>query len=189
MIHEGVITTVDPDGSGHVAPMGFMRDGVEVSIAPFAPSRTLDNLARQGAGTLSFCDDVRIIAGALTGRRDWPLEAASAVTGWRLAAALAHCEFVVERQAGELARPRFVCRIVHEANHAPYAGFNRAQGAVIEAAILVSRLDFIAPEKIASEMAYLKIALEKTAGPRERVAWEWLVAAIEAHPRHGALAL
>jgi len=188
MIHEGVITTVDPDGSGHVTPMGFVRDGVTLSIAPFAPSRTLDNLVRHGQGTLSLCDDVRIIAGALTGRRDWPLAAATVVSGWRLAAALAHCEFVVERQSGEPARPRFDCRIVEEASHAPFAGFNRAQAAVVEAAILVSRLDFIVPAKVASDMAYLKIALEKTAGPRERVAWEWLVAAIEAHPRHGALA-
>ena len=30
-------------------------------------------------------------------------------------------------------------------------------------------------EKIEAEMAYLSIAIEKTAGARERQAWDWLV--------------
>ena len=29
-------------------------------------------------------------------------------------------------------RPQFLCRIVHEQNHAPFHGFNRAQAAVVE---------------------------------------------------------
>jgi hypothetical protein len=34
-------------------------------------------------------------------------------------------------------------------------------------------------EKIDSEIAYLKIGLEKTAGKRELEAWHWLMDAIE----------
>ena len=60
----------------------------------------------------------------------------------------------------------------------------RAQAAVIEASILVSRLDWLAPEKLAVEMAYLTLAIGKTAGERERLAWQWLVDAIARHPKH-----
>ena len=74
--------------------------------------------------------------------------------------------------------------MVYEANHAAFRGFNRAQAAVLEAAILYSRLDWLAPDKLASEMAYLAIAVGKTAGDRERIAWQWLVEAMAEHPRH-----
>ncbi|MGH8750354.1 MAG: DUF447 family spectrin-like domain-containing protein, partial [Burkholderiales bacterium] len=60
-------------------------------------------------------------------------------------------------------------------------GFNRAQGAVLEAAVLVSRLHLLPREKIEAEVKYLAIAIEKTAGPAEREAWSWLMEKIEAH--------
>jgi hypothetical protein len=31
------------------------------------------------------------------------------------------------------------------------------------------------PEKIEREIAYLTIAIDKTAGPNERQAWDWLM--------------
>ena len=36
-------------------------------------------------------------------------------------------------------------------------------------------------EKVEREIAYLAIGLEKTAGPREREAWGWLMDAVVAH--------
>jgi hypothetical protein len=36
------------------------------------------------------------------------------------------------------------------------------------------------PEKIDTEMKYLTIAIDKTAGPAEREAWSWLLARIDA---------
>jgi hypothetical protein len=52
---------------------------------------------------------------------------------------------------------------------------------VVEAAILVSRLHMLPPEKIEREIAYLQIAIDKTAGPRERQAWAWLMERIAEH--------
>jgi Protein of unknown function (DUF447). len=72
-------------------------------------------------------------------------------------------------------RPRFAARVVHEVTHGPFRGFNRAQAAVIEAAILVSRLHLLPAAKIEAEIGYLAVAIEKTAGPREREAWGWLM--------------
>jgi hypothetical protein len=78
-------------------------------------------------------------------------------------------------------RPRHFCRIVAEQNHSPFTGLNRAKAAVLELAILVSRLDMLPPEKIRSEIAYLTIAIEKTAGPNEKQAWAWLMERVNAH--------
>lgn len=184
MILEGVITTRNADAAAHITPMGFQRHGDTVLIAPFVPSTTLVNLRRDGHAVMNLTDDVRIIAGCLTGRREWPVQAASLIEGWRLRDSLAHLELEVTACEEHEQRPRFTCRVVHEANHAPYKGFNRAQAAVLEAAILYSRLDWLERDKLANEMRYLNIAVGKTAGPQERQAWDWLVAAMAAHPRH-----
>ena len=174
MIRESIITTLSDDGSVHIAPMGVIwRDGTPV-LAPFKPSRTLDNLRRHPFAVISHTDDVRIFAGCLTGRRDWPVVPAHGIRGVVLAGALSHQEIAVDSVEEDEIRPRFRCRIVHEAMHRAFQGFNRAQAAVIEGAILISRLDRLPPEKIDAEMNYLRIAIEKTAGPGEREAWGWL---------------
>jgi uncharacterized protein len=186
MIIESIITTLGADGAAHIAPMGVIwRDGHPV-LAPFRPSTTLDNL-RHGAGAvINHTDDVRIFAGCLTGRRDWPLKPAECIDGRVLQAALSHQELRVERVEEDEQRPRFHCRVVHEAAHGAFKGFNRAQAAVIEAAILVSRLHMLPRDKVEREMSYLEIAVSKTAGPREREAWGWLTERIAAFYRDAA---
>lgn len=179
MIFETIITTRSRDGSTHIAPMGMRREEGGYLIAPFKPSTTLDNLERTGEAVINLTDDVAIFAGCLTGRYDWPTRPARVVTGRVLESALAHVEFRVERMEDDATRPRFYGKAVHHGNHAPFRGFNRAQAAVIEAAILVSRLHMLPPDKIDRDMAYLQIAVDKTAGETERRAWGWLVEEIE----------
>ncbi|MEA2771444.1 MAG: uncharacterized protein QOD93_4406, partial [Acetobacteraceae bacterium] len=48
-------------------------------------------------------------------------------------------------------------------------------------AILVSRLGMLPREKVESEIAYLEIAIGKTADEAEREAWSWLMEAVRAH--------
>jgi hypothetical protein len=186
MIREVIVTTRDPDGGTHVAPMGVrVEDGLTV-IAPFRPSRTLDNIVRERFAVVNCTDDVRVYAGAVTGRSDWPLVRATRVPGARLAQVLAHMELEVRRFDDHPERPRFHCAVVHGEAHAPFTGFNRAQGAVLEAAILVSRLDRLPADKVARELDYLRIAVDKTAGEREREAWAWLEARVHEFYRAGA---
>lgn len=184
MIYETVVTTLNADGSAHIAPMGLRRQGGLHLIAPFKPSTTLANLQRSGQAVVNLTDDVRIFAGCLTGRYEWPLKPAAHVSGHYLEAALTHLELEVERQEDDELRPRFYCRLLHEGVHAPFRGFNRAQAAVLECAILVSRLDRLPTEKITDEIQYLQIAIDKTAGRREQEAWDWLVERINAHLEH-----
>jgi hypothetical protein len=175
LIRETIVTTADASGAVHVAPLGIIADGEGWVIAPFHPSATLENLRAVPFAVANYTDDVRVFAGCLTGRRAWPTCAAEVVPVPRLAAALAHAELAVERVTEDAQRPRFHCRVVHGATHAPFRGFNRAQAAVVEAAILVSRLHMLPRQKVETEIAYLRIAVEKTAGPAEQEAWDWLM--------------
>ena len=96
-----------------------------------------------------------------------------------LQCALAHTEVELVRIEDDPTRPKLFCKAVHTVNHAPFRGFNRAQYSVLEAAILISRLARLPIEKIESEIDYLRIGLEKTAGDRELEAWGWLMEVIE----------
>jgi uncharacterized protein len=180
MIRETIVTTADPDGHVHMAPLGLIADGDGWIIAPFRPSRTLDNLRAVPLAVANYIDDVRIFAGCLTGRQHWPTVASGEMPVPRLAGALAHAELAVERVTEDALRPRFHCRVLRVVNHAPFLGFNRAQAAVIEAAVLVSRLDMLPREKVEQEIAYLEIAITKTAGDAEREAWGWLMERVAA---------
>lgn len=179
MILETIVTTISAEGTPHLAPMGVHISDDEYVVLPFRPSSTLRNMSATGCAVVNATDDVRIFAGSLTGRRDWPVVKADRVDGVRLAGALSHTELELIRIDDDPVRPRLVCRAVHQGTHQPFAGFNRAQFAVIEASILVSRITMLPPDKIDQELAYLRIGLEKTAGPRELEAWDWLIRRIE----------
>ncbi len=179
MIREIILTTRSAEDRFHIAPMGVHFAGDEVIVMPFRPSTTLDNILATRQAVINYTDDVRVFAGCLTGRRDWPLIDSVRVGCPRLAGALAHAELELTLAEPDDLRPRLHMRIVHEATHAPFRGFNRAQFAVLEAAILVSRLNLLPWGKIESELAYLRTGLEKTAGAAEREAWGWLMQAIE----------
>jgi hypothetical protein len=182
-IVETIVTTQSASGDVHIAPLGLIEDGENWIIAPFKPSRTLDNLMAHPCAVASHTDDVRVFAGCITGRKSWPLVPAAEVEGMRLEHALSHWELAVDRVSDDALRPRFHCRIVHTATHAPWTGFNRAQAAVLELAVLSTRLGMLPPEKVESELKYLEIAIAKTAGPREVEAWGWLMERIEAWRR------
>jgi hypothetical protein len=181
MIQELIVSTQNQAGVCHIAPMGVHVYDDTLCILPFRPSTTLNNLLETGVAVLNYCDDVRVFAGCLTGRRDWALQAAEKIHGVRLQCALAHSEVEVTHIEDDDLRPKLFCRKIHEANHAPFQGFNRAQYAVLEAAILVSRLKMLPLEKIDAERAYLRIGLEKTASEKELEAWQWLMTVIEQH--------
>lgn len=181
MIYETIVTTVNALGDVHVTPFGVqMQDGLVV-ISPYKPSTTLENILTTGHAVLNLTDDVRVFAGALTGRKVWHLTSAEKLHAFRLADTLAHKELKLVKIEDDELRPQLLMQVVYEAQHAPFQGFNRAQAAVIELAVLVSRLKRLPMEKIQQEMDYLRIAIEKTAGERELEAWAWLVEAVTNH--------
>ncbi len=183
MIYETIITSRNADGTVHFAPMGIRVENDRYLIQPFKPSATLDNLLRIKQAIINMTDDVMIFAGCLTGRCDWPTRNAQSVDSEVLEAALSHIEVEVDTINEDEIRPRFYCKEIYRANHLPFRGFNRAQAAVVEAAILVSRLPMLPMGKIDREIEYLQIAIDKTAGTRERTAWQWLITSIEEYKK------
>jgi uncharacterized protein len=179
MIRETIVSTMNGAGQVHFAPLGIIAEDDGWIIAPFRPSTTLDNLRAIPFAVANYTDDVRIFAGCLTGRGQWPTAFCSKIAVPRFAGALAHAEFEVAHTTEDELRPRFHCRVLYNAAHAPFQGFNRAQAAVIEAAILVSRLQMLPREKVEREIAYLQIAVSKTASAAEEEAWTWLMEQIQ----------
>jgi len=183
LIRETIVTSRSAAGAVHVAPMGVTVLGEgRYLVAPFRPSRTLDNLLETGCAVINHTDDVRVFAGCVSGRRrDWPTVPAVRVAAPALAGALSHEEVEVVAVEDDPERPRLTCQVRHVEAHRPATGFNRAQAAVIEAAILATRLHMLPPEKIDREIEYLTIAISKTAGATEQEAWDWVMDAVARH--------
>jgi len=186
-IFETIVTVRGQDGRTQITPLGVRQQGDLVMLAPFKPSLTLELLLQSRVAVINYTDDVRVFAGCIVGRRDWPLAPATQIKGVRLATSLAHEEIELTELVDDVQRPQLRCRSVHRETHAPFRGFNRAQAAVIEAAVLVSRLSILPVGKLEAELEYLKIAIDKTAGEAELQAWSWLMEAIAAyHGGHGS---
>ena len=179
-IVECIVTTSSPAGEVHIAPIGLISRGEFWEIAPFVPSRTLDNLRSLPFACANHVEDARIFAGCLTGRHDWPVLPTAGTPGFVLRAAVSHWELAVDHLEEDPVRPRFRCRIVRSESHRPFGGQNRALAAVIEGAILVSRLHILPAEQIEEEFARLAIIVGKTAGSDEDEAWGWLNEKIQA---------
>ncbi len=184
MILETIITSLDVEGKVHITPFGIsMQEGLVV-ISPYRPSVTLDNILATQSAVMNLTDDVRIFAAALTKRQAWEVVPAEKIIGFRLANTLAHKELKlihVKQDDSEqnAMRPQLFLEVIHEVQHQPFQGFNRAQAAVIELAVLASRLNILPKEKLMMEKQYLQIAINKTAGERELEAWGWLVEKID----------
>ena len=137
MIFETIITTVDLAGEPHIAPFGVRYEGDLVVIAPYKPSTTLDNILATKCAVMNLADDVRVFAAALTNRKiangeTGALVQANKINGFRLADCLAHVELELVELRDDVIRPQLFMQKVAEFNHKPFAGFNRAQAAVIE---------------------------------------------------------
>lgn len=180
LILETIVTTAADDGSLHLVPFGLIREGDDFWVAPFRPSPTIANLEVQPVFAAAAPADVRVIAGCVTGRRDWPTVPCRTIPVPRLAEAYGHMELEVVEVRDDPVRPRFRGRVVHAESHRPFLGHNRAVNAVLEAAILSTRLHMLAPETVLAELHHHRIAVEKTAGPAEREAWNWIAAKVAA---------
>jgi hypothetical protein len=187
VILEGIVTTCDAAGRMHLAAMGPHVDEREVrgaaierfTLKPYDTSQTAANLAAVPEGVLHLTDDVLLFARAVTKSSDPPPAArpATRVRGWVLDDACRAYEFRIEESDTSQQRLRHEARVVAVHEGRPFIGFNRARHAVVEAAILCTRLHLLGAGEVRRQMAALQPLVEKTAGSREREAW----ALIEAH--------
>lgn len=178
MILEGLVTTLDADGSPHLAPMGprMGEYGDTFLLRPFPSSTTYRNLKRHPEGVLHVTDDVLLLAKAAVGKVDkFPNHRdADAVRGIVLEDASRYYEFLATVIDESEARVRIDCTIVKSGTGRDFFGFNRAKHAVLEAAILATRFHLLPAEEIDAEYAKLRVIVDKTAGPQERKAMAFL---------------
>lgn len=178
MILEGLVTTTDADGRPHLAPMGPRVDGPRFRsflLRPFPTSHTYRNLRRHPEGVLHVTDDVLLLAKAAVGAADLPpTRPAERVGGFVLADACRSFEFRVASIDESEERVKLACEVVHAAADRDFFGFNRAKHAVLEAAILATRVHLLPPADIAAEFGRLRVIVDKTAGPAEFEAMAFL---------------
>lgn len=184
MILEGVVTTLNEDGSPNISPMGPEVDTPLTTfvLKPYKTSRTYQNLKRIGEGVLHVTDDVELIARAAINQFDEPPATirAEAVDGEILADACRWYAFRVSRLNDAEDRTRIECQVVDEGRIRDFFGFNRAMYAVIEAAILATRTKFLPQVEVDEQLMRLQSLVEKTAGPRERRAFALLAEYVSA---------
>ena len=178
MILEGLVTTLDADGSPHLAPMGprMAGDFRSFELRPFPTSHTYANLKHNRAGVLHVTDDALLLARAAVGVVGVfpPTVPAHQVRGVVLSDACRALEFVVRELDDTEQRMRLKCKVVHTHELRLFWGWNRAKHAVLEAAVLATRLHLLPAADVAAEFDRLRVIVDKTAGEREREAMNFL---------------
>lgn len=180
MILEGLVTTALADGALHLAPMGpRVEPGMtRFLLRPFPTSQTYQNLRAHPEGVLHVSDDALLLARAAIGRITEPLphRPAALVRGFVLRDACRAYEFRVKSIDDSEQRVRLECEVVHVHRQSDFFGFNRAKHAVVEAAILATRVHLLRRDEIMAEYAKLEVIVGKTGGADERRALEELSA-------------
>lgn len=178
MILEGIVTTTGPTGAMHLAPMGphVPSSGVDwtkLRLRPFQTSQTYQNLVKRPEGVFHVIDDVLLLAQAAVGQFESPPphQKSHHVEGWILQEACRYYEFRITSQDHDKPRADLEAQVVYQGRLRDFQGFNRAKHAVVEAAILVTRLHILDHETVQAEMDRLMVMIEKTGGEQEREAF------------------
>jgi len=180
MIVETVTTTINPDGSVNCAAMGVEWGDETIVIKPYRATRTLRNLQDRGAAVVNVTDDILLFARAALEDPHPPTRPAAAVEGAVLADACSWREVAVDAIDASGPRARVTARVVGRGAGREFVGFNRACHAVLEASILASRVKRLPADELRADLARLAVLVDKTAGPRERAAWDCVLAHVRA---------
>ncbi|MCG6158081.1 DUF447 domain-containing protein [Rubinisphaera margarita] len=186
---EGLVTTLNEDASVNLAPMGPIptldAEGQiqELIFRPFPESRTYRNLIAHPEGVFHVTDRVLPLAQAISRSFastsvDWlPTKT---IHGRLFPDACQAYEFRIRNRDETGQRMVLTAEVVQSHNLRPFLGFNRGAHAVIEAAILASRLHILERNVILHELDRLKVLIEKTADAEGRAAFDLLVHFIHA---------
>lgn len=185
MIVESIVTTIGADGAVNCAPMGVEWGDEVIVLKPFVDTATYRNVSAVPAAVVNLTDDVRLFARAAISNPVYPTVPAAVVRGVVLADCCSWREVEVRSIDGTPPRSRIETVVRHRGVRREFIGFNRAQHAVLEAAIYATRLHLLERAFIDAELARLQVVVDKTAGPREREAMA-IVAGFVGAARTGA---
>ncbi len=175
---ETVVTTTGSDGVVNCAAMGVRFGEKELVFWPFDTTRTLKNLRFRGEAVVHLTEDVLLFVQSALGHPRPAMRAAGVVAGSVIVEANSWREVVVTEitpSEDGLARSRVHARVVATGTGTRQPqGLCRARHAALEASIFASRLKWLGGERVWAELARLQELVDKTAGPREREAMEYV---------------
>jgi uncharacterized protein len=183
MIIEGLVSTTSVGGEFHLAPMGpivqlnpVTGDFDSLLLRPFEGSTTLENLRRDRRAVFHITDDVLLIAKAAIHQLETPPPHTKTPSEKSLRLTDCCRWFELEITGIRETPPRFEfeCQVVDQGFVRHWTGFNRAKHAVLEAAILCTRIGILPNAEIEAELKRLEIIVGKTAGPQEFEAFKLL---------------
>jgi uncharacterized protein len=158
---------------GPIVTPGFAR----FTFRPFKTSSTYKNLKATGEGVFHITDDAAMIARAAISKIPFEsvqTQPATRIQGRIITGACRAYELKVDSIDDHQDRTTIVAHPVHVERLRDFWGFNRARHAVLEAAILATRLHLTGPEPVLSEYAKLQIAVDKTGAQAEHDAMAML---------------
>ena len=162
------------------AAFSIAADWSTLLLRPFPTSQTYRNLQVHPEGVLHVTDDVLLLAQAAVGHASpQAATAASRVAGFVLTGACRYYEFVVRSLDESRERMHIEADVVHRGTLREFFGLNRAKHAIVEAAILATRLHLLPPDEVRADYRNLRVLVEKTGGPDEHAAFEFLSAHVE----------
>lgn len=171
-ILEGIVTTRNEDGIVNISPMGPIVDEQvsRLQFRPYPTSTTYQNLCRNGRGVFHVTDDVLLFAQAAVGQPK-PLPS---LEGLILKDACRWFAFEIESIDDSQTPAHLVANTVDQGRQRDFFGFNRAKHAVLEAAILATRIRFLPAAEILAELKRLESPMTKTASSTELEAFLFL---------------
>lgn len=176
MILECLVTTEDDAGRMHVAPMGpHVDEGLNRwTLKPFQSSTTYAHLKLRPRAVVHVIDDSWLLAQALLGQANTAPADYRGDIGYVLREACHWYALRFDHIQDTSPRATFEGTLVGHAVQRPHRGWNRAQFAVLELAILVSRRHLLPAEQLRAEVERWQTVVDKTAGERDRAAFELL---------------
>lgn len=170
MIVEAIFSTLDTTGQPNFAPMGILWGEDEVVVRPFRETTTCRNLLATGYGVASLTDDALAFVQSTLYDAVLPHFTASVVPGVVFKGACSWLELAVIADAREAQRAEIRCRVVSRGRQRDFIGFCRARNAVIEAAILATRLHLYDRKEVSELLRRYEQIVRKTGDEAERVA-------------------
>jgi len=178
MIIETIVSTLDETGNPNFAPMGITLGEEYVTVRPYRQTQTCRNLLSSGCGVANISDDVLAYVQCGLYGVILPVSPARTVQGFIYQETCAWWEFEVVSKSESGARLDVQCRVVYQGHQKEFMGFCRAKNAVIESAILATRLDLLDRTLLMGKLVSYREIIEKTGSEKEaeafRLIWEYV---------------
>ena len=179
LIIEGLMTSLNEDGTVNLSPMGSQIDSSngQIQFRPFKTARSYGNVMRTKQAVFHVTDDANLIARAAVGSVAPPPQMIPLNNGSAFRLADTCRWYLLDLLEIDQSRERasIVMSIQSQGTVREFVGFNRAKHAVIEAAILATRVGILSDDTIQRQLEMLQPWIEKTGGAEEFSAYEFLV--------------